>query len=176
MANIGTGITSFLGGLYSGAQSIATSLTGALGGLTPLISSGLNFGSQLLASQQVSKLQRQGYSGYTAYPGGAPMAYPFPASGLLGLVPGASGSPAQQAGFFGLGSGQPQLGPGGTFFGLTAPDSGTYGPPMPRMARQMQVTDARGRIRTYVLAPMVRYRVSIARAGARRRCGHRGGR
>jgi hypothetical protein len=162
---VATVATGFLSSLGSALGSIGSSLGSAIGGLAPLISPGVQLASAVLAAKQPSRLvSSAGYSnagyGQAYMPGGMTVPY-VPnygaggQSGTLGL-----------ADIFGGGGGLfPLL--GGSDVPSTTGGAVLRGPS--RMPRTIEGKDAAGRTRTYVLAPMVRYRVSITRAG-RRRC------
>ena len=149
MASIGTSVGAFFGALGSGLQSAVT-------GLTPIIAPAL---AAALPSLLTPKQRMPAYYPQ-AMPGGAmPYGYNGYGSSPLSLVPGG-----------------PQLIPAGVMAPV-GPDAGfleglanTTGIGSGnRLPRTVEGKDSRGRTRVYVLAPMVKYRVSISRAG-RRRC------
>lgn len=145
MANIST---SWLGSLGKGILDIGTSIgqgvLAAAPAFAPLI-------AQAIAPKP--KYQAQPYGGGYAMPNVSTTYLPGGAIGGMQSIIGA------------LGNYDPIFG------GATVPDAGgaavLRGPS--RMPRTVEGKDAQGRTRIYVLAPMVKYRVSITRAG-RRRC------
>jgi|SRR5882724_1601911 len=157
MAMIPTGLLAGLGGL---ARTAATALAGGATRLLPYANLALGAYGAYSAAKSVAK---------TAMPGGAPIDYyggsPMYSSGYSGANLGLNRYlpiPTPGSPYGGIGE------PGGFFGGSTqvVPQrvSGGY-----RLPHQIMVPHPSqpGLMRTYVLAPMVRYRVSI-RAARRR--------
>lgn len=151
MSNIATG-------LYTALTSSLGQLGGAVNaGIQAAIPGLISGGLPLLIQAATAKRTSHTYGMVPA--GGETMNgnyYPavMPGGAPLSLVPGGpSLTPVYSGGPTMLQRGLAELGLG----------SGT------RMPRTIEQQDAAGRTRTYVLAPMVKYRVSISRAG-RRRC------
>lgn len=146
-------------GLLSGAGSLVSGLAKGIGSvaskLLPYANLGLTAYGAYSATKSVAK---------AAMPGGAPI---YGGGGYNMLTGGSSGSiwpftPGNPYG--GIGE------PGGIFGGSTqvVPNYSRGGPRLPRQIMVPSPSNPAVQ-RTYVLAPMVRYRVSVSRAG-RRRC------